>query len=113
MSGGNTTTPAYAIAHVTDVQMGDDIIGYLRGIDATLEPFGGRFLIHGGTPTTLEGTWTGDLIVIEFPDRDSALDWYNSDEYQKILPLRLENSSGAAMIIDGVDADHAATDILG
>ncbi|NDL60377.1 DUF1330 domain-containing protein [Phytoactinopolyspora mesophila] len=111
--GSEKKTPAYGIAHLHDVQLGDGIVEYLRGIDATLQPFGGRFVIHGGVPTVLEGDWTGDLIVIEFPDRENALAWYRSEAYQKILPLRLANSTGTAVIIDGVDADHVATDVLG
>ncbi|WBU60184.1 DUF1330 domain-containing protein [Paracoccus albus] len=35
--------------------MGDWIVAYLRGIEATLAPFSGRFIIHGGEKTMLEG----------------------------------------------------------
>jgi uncharacterized protein (DUF1330 family) len=28
--------------------------------------------------------------------------WYDSPEYQKILPLRLDNSTGHAFVIEGV-----------
>ncbi|NED94802.1 DUF1330 domain-containing protein [Phytoactinopolyspora alkaliphila] len=102
----------YAVAHLHDVRMGDGIVGYLNGIDDTLRPFGGKFIIHGGRPTVLEGEWTGDLIVLEFPDRASAEGWYRSDAYQRILPLRTDNAAGTAFLIDGVDDAHAATDIL-
>jgi uncharacterized protein (DUF1330 family) len=104
--------PAYAIAHLRTVEMGPDIVRYLQEIDATLEPFQGRFLIHGGQPTVMEDEWPGDLIVIEFPSREQAAAWYASDAYQAILPLRTENSDGAAIIADGVGPDHRATDVL-
>ena len=32
------------------------------------------------------------MVVIEFPDRDHALEWYDSPAYQAILPLRTENT---------------------
>lgn len=92
--------------------MGPDIVRYLERIDATLAPFGGRFITHGGTPYVREGDWPGDLIVIEFPGRGSATGWYESPAYQEILPLRTENSDGTAIVIDGVPAEHRATDIL-
>ena len=92
--------------------MGPDIVEYLERIDATLEPFGGRFLIHGGPADVREGDWPGDLIVIEFPDRERAAGWYESPAYQEILPLRTRNADGTAIIVDGVGADHRATDIL-
>ncbi|WP_432924467.1 DUF1330 domain-containing protein [Microbispora sp. CA-135349] len=103
---------AYAIAQLRDVNLGDDIVEYLRRIDATLEPFGGRFIIHGGEPEVLEGTWKQTLIVIEFPDLGRARAWYRSPAYQEILPLRTRNSSGDAVLIEGVDEDHKATDVL-
>jgi uncharacterized protein (DUF1330 family) len=104
--------PAYAIAHLRNVVMGDEIAEYLRRIDSTLEPFGGRFLIHGGTPEVLEGDWTGHLIAIEFPDLDHARAWYGSSAYQKILPLRTANSEGDALLIEGVREGYRATDVL-
>lgn len=102
----------YAIGHLHDVNVGPDIVEYLHRIDETLEPFGGRFIIHGGPVSLLEGSWSGDLIVIAFPDRDSARAWYDSPAYREILPLRTNNSRGVVFLTDGVSADHKATDIL-
>jgi uncharacterized protein (DUF1330 family) len=102
----------YGVARLTDVTMGLEIVAYLEGIDATLAPFQGRFIIHGGPIERLEGDWAGDLIVIEFPDRASARAWYASAAYKAILPLRTQHSRGEVFFIDGVDADHRATDVL-
>ena len=63
--------PAYAVAHLRAVFMGPAIVEYLERIDATLAPFGGRFLIHGGGIEGLEGTFEGTLVVIAFPDRET------------------------------------------
>ncbi len=104
--------PYYAIGRLHDVNVGPEIVAYLRRIDATLEPFGGRFIIHGGPVTVLEGSWSGDLIVIAFPDQDSARAWYESPAYRQILPLRTRNSRGDVFFIEGVSADHKATDVL-
>lgn len=103
---------AYAVAHLTSVEMGPAIAAYLEAIDATLAPFGGRFVIHGGRPEVLEGDWSGDLIVIAFPDPARAAAWYGSPAYQAILPLRRDHSRGACFLIEGVDESHRASDIL-
>src|SRR5690349_5001036 len=66
---------AYAVARLTDVAMGPEIVEYLKRIDATLEPFNGHFLIHGGPVERLEGAWSGDLIMIGFPNMKSARAW--------------------------------------
>jgi uncharacterized protein (DUF1330 family) len=104
---------AYAVAHLRDVSMGPEIVAYLERIDATLAPFGGRFLIHGGRPDVLEGAFDGDLVVVAFPDRARARAWYASPAYGAIKALRIENSRGDVILIDGVPEDHRATDVLG
>lgn len=103
---------AYAIAHLRSVDFGPDIVRYLREIDATLAPYGGRFLVHGVDPEVLEGSWPGHLVLIEFPDRERARAWYHSPGYQAILPLRTENSDSSAILVDGVVSDYRATDYL-
>jgi uncharacterized protein (DUF1330 family) len=103
---------AYAVAHMRQVTVGPPIVEYLQRIDATLEPFGGRFIVHGGEFESLEGAWPGTLIVIEFSDREQARAWYKSDAYQEILTLRTGNSQSDVILIDGVDDGHRATDVL-
>ena len=104
--------PAYAVGHLHNVNVGSDIVEYLRRIDATLAPFSGRFIIHGGPVDVMEGSWSGDLIVIAFPDRESARAWYDCPAYRRILPLRTSNARGDVFFIEGVPADHKATDVL-
>ena len=103
---------AYAVAHMRQVTMGPAIVDYLERIDATLAPYGGRFLVHGGQPEVVEGNWPGHLIVIEFPDRARAYAWYHSGAYQQILALRTDNSRSDVIVVDGVGAGHRATDVL-
>lgn len=103
---------AYAIAHLRDVTLNQGIVDYLRGIDATLEPFDGRFIIHGGQKDEVEGGFADDLIVISFPNLGAARDWYKSAAYQVLVPLRKQGADGEVFLIEGVDRDHKATDIL-
>ena len=103
----------YALAHLRNVAFGPEIIAYLEGIDATMEPFGGKFVLHGpGNKRVLEGDFSGDVIMLSFPNRKAAEDWYDSPAYRAILPLRTRNSDGDVLLIDGVEDDHKATDIL-
>ncbi|GLQ82121.1 hypothetical protein GCM10007881_56430 [Mesorhizobium huakuii] len=104
---------AYAVAHMRQVTMGPQIVEYLHKIDATLEPFEGRFLIHGGDVEVIESDWPGNLVVIEFPDRRHVREWYASPAYQAILALRTENSQSDVVFADGVEHPHKATDVLG
>lgn len=75
---------------------------YKKGVPSTLAPFGGKFIARGGKFTVLEGQWQQPrTVIIEFPTRDAAEDWYKSADYQKILGLRHKSSSGNVVILDG------------
>jgi uncharacterized protein (DUF1330 family) len=92
---------AFAIVQetVTDPAMFD---AYRKDVAATLAPFGGQFIVRGGTLTLLEGEWHHPrLVVIEFPSRAAAEGWYRSPAYQKLLPLRLASAAGNFVIVDG------------
>jgi uncharacterized protein (DUF1330 family) len=100
---------AYAIAHLHDPQVNADVIEYLDRIQSTLDPFGGRFTVHGATVEVREGAWPGTVVVIAFPDVDAARAWYDSPAYREILPLRTQHITGSAIIVEGVDADYDVT----
>lgn len=104
--------PCYAVALLRNVKIGPEVVAYLEAIDASLTPFDGQFIIHGGHKHMLEGTCASDLIVIAFPDLAKAQGWYASPAYRDIKPFRSKNAEGEIFLIQGVDADHKATDIL-
>jgi uncharacterized protein (DUF1330 family) len=99
---------AYAIASLRTVDVNAEILDYLDRIDATLEPYGGQFLVHGSTPEQVDGDLPGAVVVIAFPDVATARAWYDSPAYQAILPLRLRNSTGGAVIVDGTSPGYRA-----
>jgi uncharacterized protein (DUF1330 family) len=78
-------------------------------IQSTLDPFGGRFIVHGVMPEAIEGEWPGTLVGIEFPDLEKARAWYESPAYQEILPLRTDHIPGEALLIDGVGPNYDAS----
>ena len=94
--------PTYAMAHLYNPGPHPEVVEYIERIQDTLDPFGGRFLIHGAEVTVVEGEWPGTVVVIEFPDRDAVVRWYESPAYQEILPLRTNNIDGATLVVDGV-----------
>lgn len=98
--------PAYALAHLYNPRPHPEVIEYLERIQATLDPYGGRFLVHGPQVQVAEGEWPGTIVIIEFPDADAAVDWYASPAYQDILPLRTGNIDGAAILVEGVGPDY-------
>jgi uncharacterized protein (DUF1330 family) len=104
---------AYAIAHLRNTTMGQPIATYLARIDATLTPYQGRFLVHGGALDMLEGAFDAALVILEFPNAEAARAWYQCDAYQAILPLRTGNTDSTAFVVQGVPDNYRATDVLG
>src|SRR5215472_17566355 len=76
---------------------------YRAAVPATIAQYGGRYLSRGGGAELMDGGPAPKRVVIlEFADTAAAKRWYHSPEYQKILPIRLANSTGRAFMIDGV-----------
>ncbi len=74
-------------------------LDYLERVEATVAPFGGKWLAQG-PPDVIEGAWPGAVVLIEFPDRQSAMAWYRSPDYRAILPLRTRNAISDLVLID-------------
>jgi len=93
--------PAYFVAEL-DVTNVEGMAEYRAAVPATLAQYGGRFLTRGGATDLLEGgPEPKRVVILEFDDRAAIKRWYDSPEYQKILPGRLNNSTGRAFIVEG------------
>lgn len=99
---------AYGLAHLRNPRPHLEVAEYLERIDGTLATYGGRFLVHGPRVEVFEGEWPGTIVIIEFPDAATARAWYESPEYQAIIPLRTRNIEGDLIVVDGVEPDHAS-----
>lgn len=93
---------AYLLAQL-DVHDPEMFQRYREKVSALVQAFGGRYLVRGGDITPLEGEAPASrVVIIEFADREAAKRWYDSEEYQKILPDRLNSANGTAILVDGI-----------
>jgi uncharacterized protein (DUF1330 family) len=77
---------------------------YRSRTGAIIERFGGRFVVRGGELHLLEGEPDfSRLVVIEFPDSHTARGFYNSAEYQELIPHRTANARSMLLIAEGAD----------
>ncbi|MFI5047364.1 MAG: DUF1330 domain-containing protein [Acidimicrobiia bacterium] len=85
---------------VTDPARYDD---YRPLAAASVEQYGGRYVVRGGASEVLEGERVpGRLVVLEFPDADSARTWYDSPEYRAARAVRDGAATGSFILVDGV-----------
>lgn len=76
---------------------------YKAHVAPTVEKFGGRYTVLGGQLKVVEGTWNPTyLVMLEFPDYESATRWYYSDEYRELKALRLSAVESNGVIVEGL-----------
>jgi uncharacterized protein (DUF1330 family) len=69
---------------------------------ASIARFGGRYIVRGGNANLLEGAPEPErIVVVEFPDAETAQRWYHSDEYQSALKIRQAASRGRLILVEG------------
>lgn len=92
---------AYVIAEI-EVTNPDGYEAYRTQVPATLEQYGGTYVVRGGAIDALEGESAGRLVILHFEDIVAAKRWYNSPEYQAIVGTRQANSKGRLTLVEGV-----------
>ncbi len=93
---------AYFIVSI-DVKDPAGFEAYRQAVPATIAQYGGRYLVRRGKHALLEGTWHPTrLVVLEFPSLETAKQWYESEEYQQIKPLRLQCTVGDMILVEGL-----------
>jgi len=80
--------PAYVVIE-TDITAPEQYEKYKAVSPGAVAAGGGRFVARGGEIAVLEGDWAPSRIVIlEFPDLETAKTWYASEGYQEVKKLR-------------------------
>lgn len=71
---------------------------------ASIAAYGGKLIAYDENPEIIEGTVdTLRTVILEFTSRQAFRTWYESPEYQKALPLRLEAAPGSLIVVEGLD----------
>ena len=92
---------AYVIAEL-EVTNPEGYEAYRRQVPATLEKYGGNYIVRGGEIEAIEGESAGRMVILQFEDVAAAKRWYNSPEYQHLVGLRKANSTGRLTLVEGV-----------
>lgn len=98
-----TKSQAY---YITQIELTGDADAFVKGygsqVGATLVPYGGRFLVRGAKAIHLEGEPPRSRnAVIVFDNIDKARSWYNSPEYQRLIPIRQQLAKTNSYFVEG------------
>ena len=94
--------PAYVIvnARVTDPVLLDR---YAKAAGPTTVKYPCKVLVATNDAEVIEGEPVGPrVVVLEFPSREAALAWYNSEEYQAVIGMRHDSTEGFLLVADGL-----------
>jgi uncharacterized protein (DUF1330 family) len=71
---------------------------------ASIAAAGGKFLVRGGHTDSFEGEAPpGRTVVIEFPTRQAAVEWFNGPDYVAARQIRKDAAIARMYVIDGYD----------
>ncbi len=94
--------PVYAIAQGR-VENREMLNEYVAKALPTIQSGGGRLLGFDESPEVVEGQVEHPrTVILEFPSREAFQAWYDSTDYQAILPLRLQSTPGTLIVVNGI-----------
>jgi uncharacterized protein (DUF1330 family) len=99
-----STPKAYIVTEV-DVTGNMDVFqkDYAAHVQATVDPFGGRYLVRGGRNVGIEGDPPkGRIVISVFDSFEKAQAWRDSPAYKKILTVREREAKSRMYIVEGL-----------
>ncbi|MFT5580069.1 MAG: hypothetical protein ACI9WS_002829 [Paraglaciecola psychrophila] len=93
----------YIIAEITIADR-EEYARYEAGFMAIFSRYQGKMLAVDEQPESLEGQWPHTrTVLVEFPDREHTMAWYQSADYQALAQHRRNASEGNLVLIKGLE----------
>ena len=97
---------------VAEIDINDQswVPDYIKNVTPMVERHGGRYLTRTSTINKMEGDRTapGLFVIIEWPSKEAAHAFYNSEEYKTYLENRLSGAKNETVLISGEDVAKVA-----
>lgn len=75
---------------------------YIAEIPAFITKHSGQYIVRGVQPTTIEGDWAPErLVIIEFPEREHAEAFLGDSDIQHLFRLRHAAATSKLLLADG------------
>ncbi len=76
---------------------------YRKLVSATIEAYGGKYIVRGGAVESVEGDWNPPrLVIVEFDSVAQAKAWYYSAEYAGPKEMRHNSATTNAIFVEGL-----------
>ncbi|WP_438383980.1 DUF1330 domain-containing protein [Asaia sp. BMEF1] len=80
----------------------EEMATYSRLVHDTFKGHPIKILAAYGAQQALEGSEPEGVVLVEFPDREAALAWYDGDAYRKVREHRFLGAKYRATLVEGV-----------
>jgi uncharacterized protein (DUF1330 family) len=75
---------------------------YVAEIPAFIAKHSGKYIVRGVEPTTIEGDWKPErLVILEFPERKNAEAFLGDPEIQDLFRVRHATTTSKLLLADG------------
>jgi len=92
---------AYLVLDLT-VNDFDGFRTYIAEIPTFIARHSGQYIVSGVEPTTIEGDWKPErLVIIEFPARENAEAFLDDPEIQDLFEVRDRTTTSRLVLADG------------
>ena len=93
---------AYVIVEI-DVLDPAEYEEYKKLAGATVEKYGGKYIVRGGRTEVLEGDWNPKrIVVLQFDSMQRAKDWLNCEDYREPRKMRHRTAKTNMILVEGV-----------
>ena len=95
--------PYYLMGDV-DIHNMDEYKIYMENTKSIIESYGGKYLVRGGDIDVKDTQlWRPTRVVlVRFPDKESADRFYQSDEYKPFREIRHKNADSTIFLVEGL-----------
>ena len=75
---------------------------YIAEIPAHIARHSGRYIVQGVVPTSIEGGWNPErMVIIEFPERANAEAFLGDPEIRDLFRVRHETTTSKLVLAEG------------
>ena len=92
---------AYWICIYEKIKNSEKLKEYAIKAKPAVERFSGKFLVRGGKNRTNDGIDSPRTVVVEFPDYNTAIECYDSREYQEAHDILIDHVVRHHQIVEG------------
>ena len=98
----SSAMPAYVIVEI-DIVDPAGYEEYKKLAGATVEKYGGKYVVRGGRTEVLECHWKPKrIVVLQFESAQRAKDWLNSEQYREPRKMRHRTARTNMILVEGV-----------